>query len=193
MTNRRLALLLALVSLVPLAAPRLSAQPQAPPAGARSIAVTVVDPVNRPVSGLGREQFEVLENGVVAEPVGFMNADGPVTIAIVGAPVPPTLKSAMGAEDVLIEATSLDDAIQRLQAAERRKKAIVVVGASAGSAPAGIQLVRSNEEALQRTVVGLRNQYVVQFVPSDPSAKIEVRFQQSSLLPVLKHTWTSPF
>ncbi len=195
MLNRNIALQLALACLIPAGASLLHAQqPQRPQEGTRTIAIAVVDPLDRYVSGIGREQFQVFENGVRVEQTSFMNSDAPAAIAIVGEPAPPTLKSVLGAQDELIEAASFEEAVQRIAASERRKKAIVVAGAAApGSVPAGILVVQTDAASLQRAVVGVRNQYFVQFVPSDPSAKIELQFQQSSLLPVLKHTWKGPF
>jgi hypothetical protein len=171
---------------------RLSAQDQ--PAGERTVPVTVTDRFNRFVAGLSRDQFEIVENGVVRRPTGFANPDAALCVAIVGEPGAASLKEVLGAQDELIEAASLDEAIQRVAASDRRRKAVILTGgAQPGPAPAGIQLVRGESAGLKQLLIELKNQYLVQYEPADPKAPIEVRFQQSSVLPVLKHAWKDPF
>src|SRR5690349_21336980 len=103
MANRRIALPIAVACILTAGWLPLQAQESAQEQ-TRTVAVTVLDVVNRHVGGLGREQFEIKENGVPVEATGFVSPDAPLCLAIVGEPSKPELKQAMGGQDELIEA-----------------------------------------------------------------------------------------
>jgi hypothetical protein len=58
---------------------RVSAQAQS----ARVVHVTVTDPLNRFVTGIEQERFQIVEKGVRRPITGFSDANSPVTVAIV--------------------------------------------------------------------------------------------------------------
>jgi Ca-activated chloride channel family protein len=49
----------------------------------RNLYVTVSDPLNRFVTGLEREHFEVVQNGVGLPITAIADAESPITIAVV--------------------------------------------------------------------------------------------------------------
>ncbi len=110
------AILLSLIGL-----PQLPAQ--ATPAK-RQIHFTVTDPLNRFVTGLKSEHFQIFENGVRREFTGLADASSPLSIAIVS-DQPIAAVEALGPGDELIQATSLADAVRQLTAARNSINALL--------------------------------------------------------------------
>src|SRR5258708_6413840 len=49
----------------------------------RAVHVSVTDPLNRFVTGLDRDNFEIVENGIRRPITGFSDVDSPISLAIV--------------------------------------------------------------------------------------------------------------
>lgn len=155
----------------------------------RVVPVTVTDPSHRFVTGLEQENFEVVENGVRRNITDFLGVDSPIAIAIVGAEPSPSVVKLTRAEDELIQAGSLSDALRQLAGSKQARKALVLTRISE-SVPAGegIVVLQTDETNVSRAVVELRNQYLLRFVAS-PSANVEVVFKTPRGLPPLTAHW----
>jgi hypothetical protein len=157
------------------------------------IPVIVTDPLNRFVDGLQEENFVILENGVRRPITYFSEADSPITLAVISEsplPLPDMLKP----EDEVIQTSSMSDALRQLMASKNKRKAIIVTTiANIHGVPAGIQAVQADPADVFKAVIELRNQYVLRFRSSDPSARVEVTIRQPRGLPFLKPAWKASF
>jgi hypothetical protein len=161
----------------------------------RVVYVSVTDPLNRFVTGLDREDFQVIENGVPRPITDFPNSlDSPMSIALVsGAPVSTQALAETWAHGVpvdLTQAQSLSEALRQLAGSKNPRKALVIVGpVDAQQIPADIEAFRADLNIWQKVVIELRNQYVVRFESQAPSASVEVVIRQPRGLPPLKPHW----
>lgn len=163
---------------------------QVPPGPSALIAVTVTDPLNRLVTGLKQENFSILENGIPRPITFFSGLDSAFSIAVVGEP-PLSLGNVLQPQDELIQTSSLSEALNRLIASKNQRKAIVLnLAPEAPEIPAGIQVVQSQDPL--KGVVELRNQYLLRFQSSAPSARSEVILTPPRGLPPLKANWKAP-
>lgn len=153
---------------------------------ARVVHVTVTDPLNRFVTDIERERFQIVENGVRRPITGFSDVNSPITVAIVSeTPLP--VNSSERPTDELIQTRSVSDALRQLVASKNSRKTLVVTtGADTPAIPGNIQVVRTNPDNLSGWVVELRNQYLLQFESSDANAAVEVVLQQPQGLPPLR-------
>jgi hypothetical protein len=152
----------------------------------RVVRVTVTDPSNRFVTGIDRDNFQIVENGVARPITGFWDVDSPVTIAIVGETALP-VRNSDRAGDELIQAKSVAEAVERLMLSRNPRKALVVTtGADTRGVSGDIQVVQASSENLAKWMIELRNQYVVQFASSAANARVEVVLQQPQGLPLLR-------
>lgn len=154
----------------------------------RVVYVSVTDPLNRFVTGLDREDFQVIENGVARPITDFPNSlDSPMSIAVVS-DVPLTAPPAVSVD--LIQARLLSDALSLLAASKNQRKALIVVGAAdTHQIPGDIETFLAHPDTWQKVVIELRNQYVVRFESQAPSAAIEVVLRQPRGLPPLRPHW----
>ena len=158
--------------LLALAAPLLVAQ-------TRSVNISVTDPKGRFVTGLDPENFEVLENGLRLPLSNFAPAASPIAIAIVGE----------GPSDSdLIQATSVPDAIRRLEASSAPRK-VLLLTAPADPVADGIEVVQATPADLAKMVIKLRNQYHLEFTPSTQTATIDILLKPPQNLPRLAMIW----
>jgi len=156
------------------------------------IPVIVTDPHNRFVNGLQEENFVILENGFRRPVTYFSDADSPVTLAIISES-PLQMRDMLKPEDEVIQTSSLSDALRQLITSRNPRKAIIVTTtADIGRVP-GIQVVHADRANVFKVVIELRNQYLLQFRSSDPSARVEVTLKQPRGLPFLKAVWKAPF
>jgi hypothetical protein len=154
----------------------------------RQVNVTVTDPLNRFVTGLGQGNFEIVENGVRRAITDF-SAGAPMLIAIVSNEALPAL-AGLDPQDELIQARSVPEALQRLAASKNSRKVIVTLAPMDLSAiPSGIQTLQTNPAMLAKWVIELRNQYRLEFESSAPSANVEVLLRQPANLPNLTAHW----
>lgn len=153
----------------------------------RNLYVSVTDPLNRFVSGLDRDHFAVVENGVARTVSAVVDADSPITIAVVGDLAVPALGGAMGPKDVVIQTKSLEEAVQQLAASASARKALIVTTAAELPALAeGIQLVRVEPSMLSRTLVEVRNQYLLRVEGNGSSGGLGVTVRSPRGLPSLQ-------
>lgn len=192
MRNLAIALTCTLAPVLTVGALNLTAQ-QAPSRQSAFIPVTVTDPYNRFVTGLQEENFVILENGAARPVTYFASVDSPIALAIISeSPLP--LGDMLKPEDELIQTSSLPDAVRQLIASKNQRKAIIVTtAADVGGVPAGIQVMKADPVNAFKVAIEVRNQYVLRYQSSDPSARVEVTLNPPRGLPLLKPAWTSPF
>ena len=161
---------------------RLLAQAQS----MRVVHVTVTDPLNRFVTGLEQEQFQIVEKGVRRPITGFSDVNSPMTVAIVSETPLPVNGSARSTDE-LIQAPSVSAALRQLLASKNARKALVVTtGGDTRGIPGNIQVVQTNPDIAFKWVVELRNQYLLQYESSDANSSVEVVLQQPRGLPPLQ-------
>jgi hypothetical protein len=155
----------------------------------RSVDVSVTDPLHRFVTGLEPANFEVVENGARRAITAFSEAGSPISIAVVSLEPLPAIP-ALGAQDEVLQAPSVADAVRRLAALKNSRKVIVFLAPTdTQSIPAGIQTVQTDPEMLPKWAIEFRNQYRIEFESSAPSASVEVVFKPNAGLPELKLHW----
>jgi len=152
----------------------------------RLVHVTVTDPLNRFVTGIEQERFQIIENGVHRPITDFSDVGSPISLAIVSE-TPVAVSSSDRPNDELIQTRSVSDALRQLSASKHSREALIVTtGADTHAIPESIQVVQTNPDNLSNWVVELRNQYLLQFESSNTSAKVEVVLQQPRGLPPLR-------
>ena len=107
----------------------------------RQINVTVTDPLNRFVTGLEREHFEVVQQGVPLSIATFSAPESQITIALVtDTPLQGSVGVA-GPKELLIQTRSLADALTQLSASTNTRKYLVMTTSTTGnvSIPGGIE------------------------------------------------------
>jgi hypothetical protein len=138
--------------------------------------VTVTDSRGRFITGIGQESFGIVVNGMPQRITGFSDADSPIAFAIVGEKQLPV--SISGPDDVLIQTGSVSEAIRQLSVSSSSRKALIVTsGAGTPGAPADIQVVRADRDAVLAVMVELRNEYLLQFESANASQGVEVVFK----------------
>lgn len=153
----------------------------------RSIYVSVSDPLNRFVSGLARDHFTVVENGVTRTVSSVVDADSPIAIAVVGDLAVPAVAGEMGPKDVVIQTKSLEEAVQQLTAStSARKTLIVTTGAELPALAEGIQLLRVEPAMLSRTLIEVRNQYLLRVEGDGSNGGLGVTVRSPRGLPSLQ-------
>ncbi|MBM3764710.1 MAG: hypothetical protein FJW32_04900 [Acidobacteria bacterium] len=140
------------------------------------IAFTVTDPLNRFVLGLDRDSFEIIAAGARVPIASFVEADSRIAIAVVSD------RSVGGS---VIQAPSIAEALTQLAASSSPRKGLVIAKSTDTTAiAAGIQVLRVESSAIEKAVVELRNQYVVQF--ESASANFDLVVKQLRGLPALR-------
>lgn len=153
----------------------------------RRLYVTVTDPMGRPASGLGQEQFVVLEQGTRREVTGFSSPAAPMSIAIVGTNFTDSVVT-LGPEDEFIRALSVAEALQRLATSDKQRKTIVTAASGmVPTVPEGVQILKAESaEDLVKALARLRNRYELRFQSSDPLAPVQILVDQPAVLPRLR-------
>jgi hypothetical protein len=156
-------------------------------AGARFAYITVTDPLNRFVTGIEKEYFVIVENGVRRRIIGFSDANSAISIAIVSETLL-DVSSSDRPNIELIQTRSVPDAVQQLVASKNPRKALVITtGEDTRGLPSNIEVVvQANPDIVSKLIVELRSQYVIQFESSDVNATVEVILQQPQGLPPLR-------
>jgi hypothetical protein len=155
----------------------------------RSVDVSVTDALGRFVTHLEPANFEVIENGARRAITAFSEAGSPISIAVVSSEPLPAIP-ALGAQDEVIQAPSVAEALRRLGASKNSRKAIMFLApADTQAIPAGIQTVQTNRETLPKWVIELAYRYRIEFESSAPSAGVEVVLKQTVGLGSLKPNW----
>jgi hypothetical protein len=153
----------------------------------RLVHFSVTDPLNRFVTGLDQKIFEVVENGGRRPVTGFWDVDSPVALAIVSESPLAEASNFNRADDELIQARSVADALRQLSVAKNARKIMVVSTAfNTQGVPEGIQVMKVNPDILIKAVVDAHNQYWLQFESGNTSAGVEVVLQQPQGLPPLR-------
>lgn len=142
----------------------------------RWVSLTVSDPLNRFVVGLDRDDFEIVEAGVRRPITAFEQAGSPIAIAVV---------SSRRVDGDVIQASTIAGALAQLAAASAPRKGLVIADAAGADAiPAGVQVLRVDASVIEKAVVELRNQYVVQF--ESASSDFDVFVKRPRGLPALR-------
>lgn len=185
-TKMRFVICAVLCALLAVVSP-LSAQP------ARFVYFTVTDPLNRFVTGLESEHFEVVEGAARRSVTAFSGPDSPITIAVVSDVSRQDIPTLDGANETMIQTRSLTDALRQLAASTSPRKALVISTTSENiPVPQGIQVVRTDASGISRAIIELRSQYVFQVQGVGPSSEIEIVVKQPRGLPILKTHSTVP-
>jgi hypothetical protein len=138
----------------------------------RVVHVTVTDPQHRFIAGLTAGHFTILENGTRRRIIAFSDPDSPVTVAIADA------------------SQSVDEAARQLAASKLGRKVLIATeSADLQTVPAGVEVLKVHSAIVRKAEVEVRNQYVIRFESTAPSAAVEVFLQQPKGLPVLKANW----
>jgi len=177
---------LVLAGVAPLLAQETPAQ-ETP--ASRIVHVTINDPMNRVVSGLDRQNFDVKEDGAAQPITAFSDANSPITIAIVaqGIPAAVTALRPPGAE--IIQAPSVADALQALAASKSPRKALIFAsGAIVGEIPSEIQVLKTGSQNLMKAVLQAENSYCIWFSSARPASAVEVSLRPPAGLPPLTVT-----
>ncbi len=157
----------------------------------RQIHVTVVDPLNRFVTGLELEHFGLVEQGVPRSITGFISPGSPITIAVVGLAPLQGISGVDGPKDLMIHTKSVADALTQLAASTHKRKCLLITtpATESMSIPGGIKTYIVDPAMLSRVVVELRNQYILLVERSLPSEEFEVVLKQPPGLPTLRANW----
>jgi hypothetical protein len=153
----------------------------------RLVHFTVTDPLNRFVTGLDQKILEVVENGVRRTTTGFWDVDFPVALAIVSESTLAEASNFNRADDELIQARSVADALQQLSVAKNARKIMVVSTTfDTQAVPEGIQVMKVDPSILIKAAVDVHNQYWLQFESVNTPSGVEVVLQPPQGLPLLK-------
>jgi hypothetical protein len=153
----------------------------------RFVHVVVTEPAHRIVTGLARENFEIVENGR-PRPITSFDADSPVSIAVVGV-APPNIAEFKLPQDELIQAQTLPEAIRGLAASKNARKALIMTAATdTQGVPVGIQVLKADTGELPRAMIEIHNEYLLGFSSSDPSSAVDVALREVNGLPPLTVT-----
>ena len=153
----------------------------------RLVHVTVTDPRGRFVTGLEQEHFAIIENGVNRRIINFSDVTSPISVAIVSETQLDAGSFSSNNNDELIQTRSVSDALQQLSASKNLRKALVVTTAVDTQAiPAGIQVVQAALDNIQKVVVELHNEYLLQFESANASTGVEVSLKPPRGLPPLR-------
>jgi hypothetical protein len=176
-----LAVVLVLAGVAPLLA-------QETPAS-RTVHVVVNDPMNRVVTGLPRQNFDVTEDGGMRPITGFSDANSPISLAIVAQSVPAEVRALSRSGDEIIQAQSVADALRTLAASKNSRKALIFTsGTIVGEIPSEIQVLKTASQGLTKAVIEVMNSYSIWFSPSRPAAAVEVNLRSPAGLPPLTVT-----
>ena len=152
----------------------------------RLVHVTVTDPLGRFVTGLEQGGFEIVEDGIRRPITEFSDAGSPISLAIVS-DSPVAVGNLILPNDELIQTRSVTDAVRQLSSSKNTRKTLVIT--TAIDTPAnltGIQVIRASSGELTKTVVELKNQYLLQFDSANATAGVQVVLQQPRGLPTLR-------
>jgi len=151
----------------------------------RLVRLVVTEPANRIVTGLARENFEVLETGVV-RPITLFDTDSPVSIALVGVSPAGAARMKRPGDD-WIETESVADAVRQLSAANNIRKVLILSRAiDSQPVPDGIEVLNSDEANLPRTMLEVYTEYVLGVSSFSRTSPIEIRLKPPQGLPPLK-------
>jgi hypothetical protein len=151
----------------------------------RVLHITVTDPLNRFVTGLDRDAFQIIEGGARRALTSFSSVDDPIAVAVVSE-APLTRLDALQGPNELIQTRSVSDAVRQLVASGKPRKALIMTAAGSSEAvPGGVFIVKSDVSMLNQAVVEVCNQYLVAFMSMDPSATVEVVVKPPLGLPKL--------
>lgn len=164
-----------------------SLQAQAP----RQIHVTVADSLNRFVTGLELEHFELVEQGVQRSITGIVTPGSPITIAVVGEAPLKGISGVDGPKDILVRTKTVADALTQLATSTNTRKCLLITTPTAESIsiPGGIETHIVDPAMLSRVVIELRNQYILLVERGMQSEDFVVVLKQPPGLPTLRAHW----
>jgi hypothetical protein len=180
------ALVLVLAGVAPLLAQ------QTPPS--RTVHVVVTDPLNRMVTGLPQQDFDVIENGNLRPTTAFSDGDSPMSIAIVAQSVPVEITEITAFKGVIrgneiLQFPSVADALGALAASKNSRKALILTsGTIIGEIPSEIQVMKTDPQNLRESVIEVMNSYSLWFSPSCPTSAVVVNLRKPRGLPPLTVT-----
>ncbi len=157
----------------------------------RQIHVTVTDPLNRFVTGLELEHFELIQQGVQRSITGLIPPGSPITIAVVGEAPLKGISGVDGPKDILIQTKTVADALTQLAASTNARKCLLITTPTTASISisGGIETHIVDPAMLSRVVIELRNQYILLVERSMSSEDFVVVLKQPSGLPTLRANW----
>jgi hypothetical protein len=157
----------------------------------RQIHVTVTDPLNRFVTGLELEHFELVQQGIPRSITGLIPPGSPITIAVVGEALMQGVRGVESPGDLLIQTSSIADALKQLAASTNARKCLLITTPTTENLtiPGGIEAQVVDQAKLSRAIIELRNQYVLLVELSIPGQEFEIVLKQPPGLPTLRPSW----
>ena len=138
----------------------------------RYVHLTVTDTLNRFVTGLDTEHFEVAGS----TPSTLQGPDSTIAIAVVGAPEPQPAAS-------VVHASTVSEALQLLAASSAARKALILaIPATDQAIPAAIHVLRIDAANLAKAVIEAKNTYTLGF--TQPAVPVTLKAPRG--LPPLK-------
>jgi GWxTD domain-containing protein len=142
----------------------------------RLIRWTVTDPLNRFVTGLQQEHFNVSEDGFTKSLMYFEGPDSPTAIAVCSVSDITDLNNLPVRN--LAQTRTLDDAVRYVTSNAATRKAIVNAGCATSAAepaiPGGILIVNTEPTMVSRTIIELANQYVGGYMSATGTSHTDV-------------------
>ncbi len=157
----------------------------------RQIHVTVSDNLNRFVTGLELQHFELVQQGVQRSITGLIQPSAPIAIAVVGEAPLREISGVEGPKDLLIQTRSVADALTQLAASTNTRKCLLITTPTSESfsIPGGIEAHIVDPAKLSRVIVELRNQYTLLVEHSVPGEDFEIVLRPPAGLPPLRAHW----
>src|SRR5579871_6872149 len=90
----------------------------------RILHVVVNDPMNRQVTGLPSQDFDVMEDGMLRPITAFRDANSSISLAIVGQSIPAAVMALRRPDDDFAAVQSVADAVRTLAASTKSRKAL---------------------------------------------------------------------
>lgn len=176
-----LAIVLVLAGVAPLVAQKTPVN--------RTIYVVVTDAMNRVVTGLPREDFDLTEDGTLRPVTAFSDANSPISLAVVAPSIPAEVAALKRSGDEIFQAQSVADALRALAGSKNSRQALIFTsGTIVGEIPTGVQLLKTGSQNLRKSVIEVMNSYSFRFSSSIPASAIEVNLRPPAGLPPLTVT-----
>jgi len=160
-----------------------------PAPASRTVHAVVNDHLNRVVTGLSLQNFDVTEDGALRPITAFFDANSPISLAIVAQSIPADVTALRRSDDEIIQAQSVADALRALAQSKNSRRALIFTsGTIVGEIPSDIQVMKTDAQNLKKSVIEVMNSYSFGFSSASPASAIEVNLRPPVGLPPLTVT-----